>query len=118
MTQIGITLEPTGHCSSSEFYERKRVWDKYACGLRRSLSKEIEELSAVDLRAILGRQIVSKLSTQYRLENNGRFIAVTYTSKVLAVCNTLESLNKEIAGMHLKENYYIERLGHNTIAQI
>jgi hypothetical protein len=72
----------------------------------------------VEMRANLGRQIVSNLPVHFRSKNEGRFIAVTYTSKILAVCNNLEALNKEIAGMHLKENYYIERLGHSTIAQI
>ena len=118
MTQICSTLETKGHCSYSGFYERKLVSDKYDFGLRKSLSEDLEEPSAVDLRAILGRQIVSKLPTRFRSENNGRFIAVTYTGKVLAICDTLESLNKEIAKKNLKENYYIERLGHSTIAQI
>jgi hypothetical protein len=79
---------------------------------------DIEEPNAVELRAALGRQIVSNLSTQFKKQNNGRFVAVTYVGKFLAVCNTLESLNKEIAKKNLKENYYIERLGHSTIAQI
>jgi hypothetical protein len=84
----------------------------------RSLLVDSEEPNAVELRAILGRQMVSKLPTRFSAENKNRFVAVTYTGKVLAVCNTLEALNKEIAGKHLKENYYIERLGHSTIAQI
>lgn len=118
MTEIGITSDGRGHCCCFGFYERKLVSDKYDFGLRTSLSGDVDEPSAVDLRAILGRQIVSKLPTKFRSENNGRFIAMTYTNKVLAVCDTLESLNEKIAAMHLKENYYIERLGHNTIAQI
>ena len=118
MTQIGIALESWHHCPCFGFYEKKLVSDKYDFGLWRSSLKDIEELNDVDLRAILGRQIVSKLPNRFRIENNGRFIAVTYTNKVLAVCDTLEALNKEIAGKNLKENYYIERIGHSAIAQI
>jgi hypothetical protein len=115
---MGITLESKIRCSCFGLYERKLVSDKYDFGFRRSLFEDTEELNAVELRAILGRQIVSKLSTRFRTENNGRFVAVTYTGKVLAVCDTLEALNKEIAKKDLKENYYIERLGYSTIAQI
>ncbi|MCJ7423691.1 hypothetical protein MUP01_05420 [Candidatus Bathyarchaeota archaeon] len=118
MTEMGITLGTRGHCSCFGFCERKLVSDKYDFGFRRSLLEDTDELSAVDLRAILGRQIVSGLPTPFRIRNNGRFIAVTFTGKILAVCDTLESLNEEIARKNLKENYYIERLGHSTIAQI
>jgi len=93
-------------------------YGKYDLNLRRSLLVDYEEPSAVELRATFGRQIVSKLPTEFRSENNGRFIAITFTGKVLAVCDTLESLNKEIAKKTLKENYYIERIGYSTIAQI
>lgn len=118
MAQICIALESGQHCSYFGFYKKKLVSDKYDFGLWRSSLKNIEELNDVDLRAILGRQIVSKLRNRFRIQNNGRFIAVTYTNKVLAVCDTLEALNKEIAGKNLKENYYIERLGYSAIAQI
>ena len=79
---------------------------------------DYEEPNVVEVRATLGRQIVSYLPAQFRKENNGRFVAVTFTGRVLAVCNTLGSLNKEIAEKNLKENYYIERLGYSEIAQI
>lgn len=118
MAQIGTTLEKKGHCACFGFYDRRLLSSKYDFCLRRPLLADYEEPNAVELRANLGRQVVSKLPTRFRIENNGRFIAVTYTGKVLAVCNTLEALNKEIAEMHLKENYYIERLGFSTIAQI
>jgi hypothetical protein len=118
MTQIDIALESGHHCPCFGLYEKKLVSNKYDFGLWRSLSKDIEELNDVDLRAIQGRQIVSKLPNRFRRENNGRFIAVTYTNKVLVVCDTLEALNKEIAKKNPKENYYIERLGYSTIAQI
>lgn len=118
MAQFGTTLEKEGRCACFGLYGRKLLSSKYDLSLRRSVLADYEELNAVELRAIFGRQIVSNLSASFRKENNGRFIALTYTGKVLAVCNTLEALNKEIAEMHLKENYYIERLGFSTIAQI
>ena len=117
MTHFNLALEE-GRCSCFGLYERKSLSSKYDFSLRRPLLADIEEPSAVELRASLGRQIVSKLPLQFRLENDGRFIAVTFTGKVLTVCDTLEALNKEIAEMHLKENYYIERFGHRIIAQI
>lgn len=100
-----ITFTPTPVCNRYDLYSRKPFMDRYG-------------VSSVELRANLGRQIVSELPAKFRIENNGRFIAVAYTGKVLAVRNTLEALNKEIAEKHLKENYYIERLGHSTITQI
>ena len=112
------------HCSYLMHYRTimPRTITPTCCGrydayLRKSLLDSYEE-SSVELRATLGRQIVSKLPSQFSAENNGRFIAVTYTGRVIAVCNTLEALNKKVAEKHVKENYYIERLGYSTIAQI
>ena len=120
MAQSTLILEKKARCPCSGFYERKILssYSKYDLGLRRLLLGEYEEPTGVELRATLGRQIVSNLPTRFRKENNGRFIAVTYTGKVLAVCNTLEALNKEVGEKHIKENYYIERFGHSTITQI
>jgi len=120
MAQSILILEKKGHCPCFGLLEGKILssYGKYDLGLRRSVFVDYEEPNVVEARATLGRQIISNLPMRFREENNGRFIAVTYTGKVLAVCNTLEALNKEIAKMHLKENYYIERLGYSTIAQI
>jgi len=76
------------------------------------------EETAVEMKAKLGRQIVSNLPAQFRADNRGRFVAVTFTGKKLAVCDTLEALNKEIAEKKIKENYYIERIGYDIITQI
>lgn len=111
MAQIGC-------CSFLRSSEWTPCYGKYDFDLWRPLLVDFEEPNIVELRAAMGRQIISALPARFRSENNGRFIAVTFTGKILAVCNTLEALNKEIASKHLKENYYIERLGHNTIAQI
>ena len=98
------TIEPTcfGRCDA---YLRKSLLDSY-------------EVSSVELRATIGRQIVSKLPAHFRLKNSGRFIAVDFTGKVLAVCDTLESLNKEIVEKKIRVNYYIERIGYSEIAQV
>jgi len=109
-----------GCCSYLRRAERTLtlICGKYDVYLRKSLLVNYDVPSDVELRAALGREIVSKLPTHFRSENNGRFIAVTFTGKVLAVCDTLESLNKEIEKKNLKENYYIERIGYRTITQI
>jgi hypothetical protein len=119
MKQLGTSLERIGCCPCFGFRERKLVLDKYDFHFRVPLSADIEEISDVDLRATLGRQIVSKLlSPEAKSKYKGRFIAVTYTGKILAICDTLEVLNQRITKMHLEENYYIERVGYSTITQI
>lgn len=72
----------------------------------------------VEVKVAEGKEIISNLSDQFKTKNNGRFIAVTFTRKVLAVCDTLEALNREVAKKGLTENYYIGRLGYDEIAQI
>lgn len=72
----------------------------------------------VERKAEMGRAIVAELATDFMQRNQGRFIAVTFRKKVLAVCDTLEALNKELARGDIKENYYIERIGHDVIAQV
>jgi hypothetical protein len=118
MAQIGRNLETTGHCSHFGFCERRLFASKYDIGFCKPQLVSFEEPSAVELRASLGREIVASLPRLFREKNNGQFVAVTYTGKVLTVCSNLEELNKKIAEMHLHENYYIERLGYATIAQI
>jgi hypothetical protein len=118
MAQTCLNKEATGYSSCFGFYGRRLLANKYDCGLRRPLSVNPEEPNAVEFRAMIGRTIVSALKKQFRIENNGKFVAVAYTGRVLAVCGNLEELNQKIAGMQLKENYYIERLGHSTITQI
>ena len=112
-----LILEKVGYCSSNRFYGILG-YRKYDPDLRKCLVTETEDLDAVELRANLGRQIVSNLAFKFVLENRGRFVAVTFTGKTLAVCDTLVALNKEIAKKDLKENYYIARIGYSTIAQI
>jgi len=111
-------MAQTGYCSFLRSSEWTPCYGKYDFNLRRSLLADFEEPDIVELRAVMGRQIISALSARLKSDNNGRFIAVTFTRRVLAICDTLEALNREIAGMHLKENYYIERFGYSTIAQI
>lgn len=78
----------------------------------------VEEPANVEVKAMLGRQIVSNLPLHFRMDNKGRFVAVTFTGNILAVCDTLEDLNKELVRKDIKENYYIERIGYSAIAQI
>jgi hypothetical protein len=94
------------------------VYGKYDLSSWRLNSAGYEEPNIIELRAALGRQIISELPAKFRSENKGRFVAITFTRKVLAICETLEDLNKEIAKKKLRENYYIERIGYTSITQI
>ena len=112
---------------------RSHLFDPY-CPLYRSLATPIdhrypidvwslqrvesEELDVVELKANLGREIVSALPDHFKKRNHGRFVAVTFTAKILAVSDTLLDLNEELSKKRLKENYYIERIGYSTITQI
>jgi len=84
----------------------------------RVLLTELEEPDSVELKASLGRRIVSSLPKRFIEDNKGRFIAITFTRKILAVTDTLRELHEKIIESELKENYYIERIGHKSIAQI
>jgi hypothetical protein len=116
-----------GQTSYCTFYEKPEspihlacdynLWLRPVLAKMMSLDYEYEE-SDVEMRARLGRQIVSNLPIQFRENNKGRFIAVTFRGRVLSVCDTLESLNRELAGRKIEENYYIERIGYTAIAQV
>jgi len=110
-------LEKVGYCPSHRFYGILD-YHKYAPNLWKCLVTESEGLDAVKLRANLGRQVVSNLPFEFISENHGRFVAVTFTGKILTVCDTLTALSKEIAKLDMTENYYVARIGYRTIAQI
>jgi hypothetical protein len=118
MTKIGRSLETIGHCSYLGFCKRRLLASKYDFGFWKSQLVNFEEPNAVELRSTLGREIVSNLPRSFKKENNGRFVAVTYTSKVLAVCDSLDALHTKLAKINPNENYYIARLGYSTVAQI
>lgn len=85
------------------------------CGL---LQEEETEEPNVEMKARMGRQIVATLPAKFKSDNQGRYVAVTFSNKVLAVCDTLEALNRELANQDLKENYYIKRIGYLAITQV
>lgn len=111
------TLEKTGYCPSHKSYEM-HGYHKYDLDLWKRLLVGREEPTDVELKAELGRQIVSGLPLEFISNNHGRFVAVNFARKILTVCDTLETLNKEIVRKDVKENYYIARIGYTTIAQI
>ena len=113
MAQIGCCAHHKGLLRNSF-----PICGKYDFGLWKSKLVSYEEPNIIELRASLGRQIVSELPAKFRTQNNGRFIAITFDHKIIAVCGTLEALNSEIAKKIIKENYYMERIGHRTITQI
>ena len=89
--------------------------DRLCSGLLPEL--EQKELKT-EMMAKKGKQIISNLPTKFQSDNYGKFVAVTFTGKILVICDSLEELYREIAKKNLKENCYIERIGHNVIAQI
>jgi len=48
----------------------------------------------------------------------GRFVAINYKGNVLETASTLEELDELIVSKGIKENYYVERLGHEAIANL
>ena len=112
---MALLLEK-GYCPYRSY--ETQIYNKYDRVLWKCFMGEWEEPSAVELKADLGRQIVSNLPFEFLSKNHGRFVAVTFTRKILAVCDTLEALNRKIAEKDMKENYYIARIGYATIAQI
>lgn len=114
---MALLLQKIGYCDV-DLYESQTPYTSYFDLLKCHLRELVEEPNTFELKADLGRQIISNLSTDFKLKNNGKFTAVTFTSKILAVCNTLEELNRKLAKIDLTENYYIERIGFKTIAQV
>lgn len=114
---MALTLEKTSYCPSYRFHGHK-IYHKYNPRLWKCLPDVSAEPTVVELKAELGRKIVANLPFDFKSRNHGRFVAVTFSGKTLTVCNTLETLNKEISKMKMNENYYIARIGYNTIAQL
>lgn len=93
------------------------IFSKYEIGSWKFNSAP-KEITDIELRASLGREIISELPMDFKTKNYGKFIAITFSRHILAVCDTLQQLNRELAKTSLKENYYIEKIGFRTIAQI
>ncbi|MFA5364232.1 MAG: hypothetical protein WC325_03515 [Candidatus Bathyarchaeia archaeon] len=113
-----LLLQRFGMCSNDfdvQYYYPRTYFDLLKCYVTESL---MEEPSNVELKVELGEQIISELPTDFKLRNNGKFTAITFTGKILVVKDTLEELNKQLAKMDLAENYYIKKLGFETIAQL
>jgi len=85
-------------------------------------SKSDLKESALDLesKVKLGQKINDNLPDKFKRENKGKFIAITFDGHLLALGETLESLNQRLASMsaELHENYYIGRIGFTSTAEI
>jgi len=102
----------------AQIYGKYSIYDSY---MRKSPLVSFEKPSIVQLRASLGKGIVANLPAAFKKKNEGRFVAVTFSGSIIAVCDTLEALNKEIVKKKLRENrenYYIERIGYPVVTQI
>ena len=82
------------------------------------VATQAEEESELEMQAKLGEAAVLRLPVKFRQENHGRYIAITFSAKILAVSDTLEELNQKLADMELSENYYLHRIGFPTITEI
>lgn len=79
-----------------------------APSLQENLDREIE----------LGEKLISHLPAEFKSKNRGKFIAITYDNKILAVCDSLAILNEELCRIDPHQNYYIARIGYDSIARI
>jgi hypothetical protein len=82
------------------------------------LNTEMERQLDLETQMKLGEQVIESLPEHFRCENEGRFVAVTFRGNVLALSNDLVELNEKLATLHLKENYYLSKLGSETITEI
>ena len=88
--------------------------------MERDPSLTQEQVKRLDFDAMvnLGRKLVSKLPLKFREENRGKFVAVGLKSgKVLAIKDSLDSMNQELAVNRPNEDYYLEHLGFEYVTE-
>jgi len=76
--------------------------------LERQLEREVK----------LGEKLIDNLPSDFKSKNMGKFIAITYDGKILAVCDSLLELNEELCCIKPNENYYLARIGHSSICKL
>ena len=78
----------------------------------------LEEPNEVTIKAERGALMVSQLPDNFKAINSGKFIAMTFSGKILAIRENLKDLNEQLAKIDVMENYYIERIGFGIMTQI
>ncbi|GAF75600.1 unnamed protein product [marine sediment metagenome] len=77
-----------------------------------------ESISNKQIRIQLGKQIVASLPIKTLKENFGKFIAVSFSGKIITINESFQELNKEIISQGLTENFYVTRIGHESLTNI
>lgn len=83
--------------------------------------REVETPSlqeSLEIEAKLGEELISRLPHELKSRNIGKFIAITYDNKILAICDSLEILNEKLRHEKPRQNYYMAKIGHDSIARI
>lgn len=74
--------------------------------------------SMLQREARLGEKTVSTLPKRFLQDNHGKYLAIYYSGKVLAIADTLGELNDKLAEAKPRENYYLCRLGYPSLCRI
>lgn len=82
------------------------------------IGESIESISNKQLRITLGKKIVASLSKKTLDENFGKFIAVSFSGKIITINESFQELNKEIISQDLNENFYVTRIGYESLSTI
>ena len=67
---------------------------------------------------IQGEELVGGLSSRFLKRNHGKYMAITYGGKILALERTLEKLNGRLSKIEIKENYYLCRIGFSSLGRV
>ena len=84
----------------------------------RQIEFEVPKINPTELKAIKGMEIINAMPLEFKKRNRGKFIAITYTGKILLLSESLISLNEGLSKIEIDENYYIDKIGYKTITKI
>ena len=67
---------------------------------------------------MIGKKIIDGFSDEFKRSNHGRYIAITMQGKIISLQDTLTELNDDLGNKKLPKEYYVARLGYDTITTI
>ena len=79
---------------------------------------DLADQELIEVKPKMGEQLIEQLPVDFKQRNLGKFIAITFEGQIVAVKESLESLNEYLAHNEPTEDYYLARIGYNSIAQI
>jgi len=86
--------------------------------LKRPELEEVTLDSILREEADLGEKVVNALPKRFLRRNHGKYLAITYSGKRLALEDTLGELNEHLAREMPDENYYVCRIGYPSLSRI